>query len=188
MATMVSHLRPGLVLLAIFTLCLGGLYPAVVTGLVERGFHTQLDDSVIRDRSGRVVATSFATVVEDQPDYFWGRIQVAGQVDCDAGPAQPSPACAQALAQRTIRLRAGGAVDGKVPGDLVSFATSNRGAQISVAAAYFQVDRIARARHVGDAQIVNVIDDATHNAIYNTTKGLYVDVTELNVRLDGKLS
>ena len=46
---MMSHLRPALVLLGLFTLLTGLVYPAVVTGIAQVVFPAQANGSLVRE-------------------------------------------------------------------------------------------------------------------------------------------
>ncbi len=190
MSLVVAQLRPALCLIAVFTLALGVLYPAAVATAVKHGFTLQIEEGVVRDRSGRVLATAFSGGGEDRPQYFWGRIYGVDTVGCDAFAATAEPGrCHDAVAARRVAVLAADPLAGTaIPPELLDITRSNLPPNISLSAALYQAHRVAMARHISQQQVEAVIAAATHNAIYNTTRGLYVNVLELNLRLDGKLA
>lgn len=190
MSVILGHLRPAVALVAVFTLLLGVLYPAAVETVVRHSFTLQIEDGIVRDRSGHVLATAFSGPAEDRPQYVWGRIYGADTLGCDAFDTTPRPArCQRAVAARVAALHAADPEAGPaIPADLLMLTSSNLQPDISLAAAQYQAHRVAVSRHIAQQQVDAVIDAATHNAIYNTTQGLYVNVLEVNLRLDGKLA
>lgn len=183
-----SHMRPALVLMAVFSLALGVLYPAVVGAVVKYGFNLQIEEGVIRAPSGRVLATSFSGPAESRPQYFWGQIYSADTAGCPA-PGATGAACQRAVTARVAALHAADPdASGTIPSDLVTIASSNLQPDISLAAAQYQSHRVALARHIPEQQVDALIRASTRNSTYNTTQGLYVNVLELNLRLDGALA
>ncbi len=187
-STVVSHLRPGIVLLAIFAIVLGGAYPAIVGAMIEHGLAMQIANTEIRDPSGHLLASALSGPAEERPQYFWGRIYGPGTRACADAVGQEPNRCKQIRAARFKALRAGDPGTTSIPPELLIIASSNLTPEISVAAARYQAPRVARFRGLSLARVQAVIDASTRNSVYNTTKGLYVNVLELNLRLDGKLA
>ncbi len=50
---MLSHLRPALVSMGLFTVLLGLAYPLAVTGVAQAAFPAQANGSLVRDAKGR---------------------------------------------------------------------------------------------------------------------------------------
>ena len=75
---MLKHVRPALVLLALFTLLTGLVYPLAITGIGQAAFANQANGSpVVRD--GVVVGSSLIGQQFTRPEYFWGRPSAAGR-------------------------------------------------------------------------------------------------------------
>ena len=66
---MLKHLRPALVLLALFTLLTGIGYPLAMTGIGQAAFNSQANGSPIA-RDGMVVGSSLIGQQFTRPDYF----------------------------------------------------------------------------------------------------------------------
>lgn len=182
MPVILQSLRPGLVLLALLTAATGGVYPWLVRALTENGLNAQLDEAALRDRSGRIVATSLSGPGDEAPGHVWGRIRTADTVDCDA--KRDTPVCAAAITARLQALKAADPSAGPVPAELLAFDTDGLNPSIDIETARYQARRIARARHFSETQVDTLIEASAHNAIYNTTRGVTVNRLELNRRLD----
>lgn len=183
MPVILQSLRPGVVLLTALA-AMAGLYPLLVRTLTENGLNAQLDEATLRDRSGRIVATSLSGPMDENPGHVWGRIRTAATIDCDQ--ARDAPACAAAIDHRIEALKAADPAAGPVPPELLSFEGAGLDPAIGINAAHYQAPRIARARHMSEAQVNALIDSAARNAIYNTTRGITVNRLDINRRLDAQ--
>jgi len=180
-----AHVRAGVVLLTVFGVTFGLACPFVATVATERGLKLQIADATIRSRSGQVLATSLSGTAAERPGYFWGRIYQINTLAC----SRPTDglACAEAVARRRGLLtpNTGGTA---IPQELLDFSDSPLRTDIGLAAALYQVPRIAAVRGLPEARVAAIVRASVHNSIFNTTKGLYVNLLELNLKLDGKLS
>lgn len=50
---MLNHIRPAIVMIALFTGVLGVGYPLAVTGVAQAAFSDQANGSLVRDKAGR---------------------------------------------------------------------------------------------------------------------------------------
>mgnify|MGYP000420922216 CR=1 FL=1 len=182
MPVILQSLRPGLVLLAALA-TVGGLYPRLVQALAENGLNAQLDDAALRDPSGRIVATSLSGTMDETPGHVWGRIRTPATVDCDT--VRDNPACAAAITARLQALKAADPSAGPVPPDLLRFEGAGLDPDIGIDAARYQAPRIARVRRLTEAEVLTLINVSARNAVYNTTRGVYINRLDINRRLDG---
>lgn len=190
------HLRPTLVLLGLFTLLTGLVYPAVVTGLAQLVFPRQANGSLIA-RDGRVVGSALIGQPFDDPAYFWGRPSATGTFPYNAFNAEnltassgsnlgpTNPALLEAVQARLDALRAadpGNAT--RVPVDLVTASGSGLDPHISPAAAAYQSARVARARGLSMAQVEALLEDHTEGRTLGVLGEPRVNVLRLNLALD----
>jgi len=185
-------LRPAAVLLGLFTLVTGIVYPLVVTGVAQVAFREQANGSLIA-RDGRVVGSALIGQSFDDSRYFWGRPSATTPAPYDArastgsnlGPSNPS--LVASVEERTRALRAAHPEHAAqpVPVDLVTASGSGLDPDISPAAALFQVGRVARARGLREGRVRALV--AAHVA--GRSLGLLgeprVNVLRLNLALDG---
>ena len=154
-------IRPALVLLALFTLLTGVIYPVLVTGLARVFFPHQAGGSLLRDANGGVVGSALLGQQFSDPRYFWGRPSATGPAPYNAAASAASnqgplhPALHAAVTQRIAELRAANPeVQGAVPADLATASGSGLDPHISPEAARFQAARIAAARGWSTAEVL----------------------------------
>jgi K+-transporting ATPase ATPase C chain len=193
---MLSQLRPALVLLALFTLLTGLLYPLAVTGIAQVIFPAQANGSLILV-DGKAVGSELIGQQFDDPKYFWGRISATGTFPYNAFNAENltassgsnygplNPALIEAAQARIDALRAadpGNAAP--IPVDLVTASGSGLDPHISVAAALYQVPRVARARGLGEDAVRALVAQYTEGRQFGVLGEPRVNVLELNLALD----
>jgi K+-transporting ATPase ATPase C chain len=186
-----SAIRPALVLLALFTLLTGALYPAAVTAAAQLMFPSQANGSLI-EKGGSVVGSRLIGQAFSQPGHFWSRPSATGPVPYNAAASSGSnqgplnPALADAVKQRIEALRAADPGNtAPVPVDLVTASGSGLDPHISPAAALYQVGRVAKARGLDPAQVKQLVADHTDARTLGLLGEPRVNVLELNLALDG---
>jgi K+-transporting ATPase ATPase C chain len=190
MGLLKSLLRPSIVLLAIFTVLTGVLYPLTVTALAQVVFPEQANGSLIR-QGDRIVGSALIGQPFDDPRYFWGRPSATAPVPYNAaasaganlGPS--SPALLAAVQARVMALHAADPGNTQpIPVDLVTASASGLDPHISVAAALYQVSRVARARGMTDDAVHTLVEQATEGRQLGFLGEPRVDVLKLNLALD----
>ena len=198
---MLSHLRPALVLLLLFTLVTGVLYPLAVTGIAALAFPEQAAGSLIV-RNGAVVGSTLIGQWFGSDRYFHPRPSATTAAD----PADPTKTVAapynaaasagsnlgptsKALVDRVATDVAvyAGVAEG-IPADLVTTSGSGLDPHISPAAAERQVARVAQARKLPDERVRELVRDATEGRLFGIIGEPRVNVLQLNLALDGASS
>lgn len=185
-----SLVRPAIMLLLVFTVLLGLVYPAAVTGISRVVFHSQAEGSLVRD-GGRVVGSALIGQPFDDPRYFWGRPSATAPVPYNAAASSGSnlgpmnPALRDAVKARIAALDDADPSNMlPVPVDLVTASASGLDPDISPAAAYYQVPRVARARSISEARVKALVDTAIEPRALGFIGEPRVNVLLLNVSLD----
>jgi potassium-transporting ATPase KdpC subunit len=185
-----SEFRPALVLLLLFTLLTGVVYPLAVTLIARLAFPVQAEGSLIV-RDGRMVGSRLIGQSFDEPRYFWGRLSATSPVAYNGAASSGSnlgplnPALLDAARARIAALRtADPEARGAVPVDLVTASGSGLDPGISPAAAAFQVGRVARARGMAPDQVTALVRAHTKGRTWGVLGEPTVDVLTLNLALD----
>jgi len=189
-ADMRSQLRPAIVSLAIFTLLTGVLYPLVITGIAQVIFPHQANGSLVVN-NGQVVGSQLIGQQFDDPRYFWGRLSATSPYPYNAASSSGSnlapsnPALLDEVKARIAALQAADPVShAPIPVDLVTSSGSGLDPDISVAAALYQIPRVAKARGLSEDVVKAVVDQNTQGQQLGVLGEPRVNVLELNLALD----
>jgi K+-transporting ATPase ATPase C chain len=187
---MTAQLRPAIVTLALFTLLTGMLYPLAVTGLAQVLFPRQANGSLI-ERNGQVIGSELIGQAFDDPRYFWGRPSATAPFPYNAAASSGSnlgptnPALVDAVKSRIEALRkADPGNTAPIPVDLVTASGSGLDPHISVAAALYQVPRVARQRGLSEEQVRALVDKYTEGRQFGFLGEPRVNVLMLNLAID----
>jgi K+-transporting ATPase, C subunit len=185
-----TYLRPALVMLILLTLITGIAYPLLTTGLAQLLFPGAANGSLLY-RDDKAVGSALIGQNFTRADYFWGRPSATGDsaynplASAGSNLAATNPALDKAIAERAAQLRqANPAMSGPIPVDLLTASASGLDPQISIAAAQYQLARVAAARHLPPEQIAKLIEDNTDRATPNFMGESVVNVLKLNLALD----
>lgn len=176
---MLTHLRPALVLLALFTLLTGVVYPLAITGVAQLAFAHQANGSQIT-LGGQVVGSDLIGQGFANDQYFHPRPSMADYNAAASGGSNLGP-----LSQKLID-RVKGDVAGRmaVPADAVTTSASGLDPDISPANALSQVARVAVARGMAAADLTALVNDATEGRLFGLIGEPHVNVLRLNLALD----
>ena len=185
-------LRPALVLFLVLSLLTGLLYPLLPTGVAQAVFPHQANGSLI-ERDGQTVGSELIGQPFSQPGHFWSRPSATGPMAYNGGASSGSnlgpshPALAEAVQARIAALRAADPGNtAPVPVDLVTASASGLDPHISLAAARYQVARVARVRGLAPEQVNALVDQHTEGAWLGFMGEARVNVLTLNLALDAQ--
>jgi K+-transporting ATPase ATPase C chain len=185
---MKTQIRPALTMLLVFTVITGVIYPLVVTGIAQVVFPHQANGSLIVV-DGKTYGSELIGQQFDDPKYFWGRPSAAGynaaaSSGSNYGPMNPS--LEQVVQERINALHAADPENTlPIPVDLVTASGSGLDPHISVAAALYQVSRVASARGLDEAQVTSLVEKFTEGRQFWIFGEPRVNVLLLNLALDG---
>ena len=194
--------RPAVLLFLLLTILTGAAYPLAVTGIARLVFRDRAEGSLIT-RNGVAVGSSLVGQEFSDPKYFWGRVSATGPVPYTAFNADKSagssgsnlgptnPTLVGNIKARIDALRAADAAAGylrpageAIPVDLVTSSASGLDPHISLAAAEYQLPRVARATGSGEALVRSLLQRCAHSRQWGVLGEPVVNVLELNLALD----
>lgn len=192
---MLTHLRPALVLTALFTLLTGLAYPLAVTGISQAVLPRQADGSPVMGRDG-IVGSALIGQAFSSERYFHGRPSATTAPDPqDATKSIDSPYNAASSSgsnlgassrtlQEAVRARAQALGGGPQPADLVTASGSGLDPDITPAAALSQAGRVAKARGLAEDKVEELVRQQTSGRLLGVLGEPRVNVLALNLALD----
>lgn len=185
----------------ITTIVCGVIYPLAVTGISQLFFKDKANGSII-EVDGKQYGSKLLGQKFTGDKYLWGRVMYdntgtyqdeEGNALYYAGPSNLTPASEDYRSLITERVEAIKAsnpamINQKVPVDLVTGSGSGLDPHISVAAAMYQVDRIAKVRNISTEQVEDIINQYTTGKLLGVLGEKVVNVLEVNLALDGILN
>ena len=184
--SIVSSLR----MLAALTLLTGVAYPLATWGIAQLAFPAAANGSLVV-AGGKPIASSLIGQPFSDPRYFWSRPSATspmpynGAASSGSNQGPRNPALADAVRSRIEMLRAVDLSNGAaVPADLVTASASGLDPHISVAAAEFQLARVARARRLGVESVRAILEQNTEGRTFGLLGEPRVNVVLLNLALD----
>ena len=192
---MTSPIRPALVLFGALTVICGVLYPLAVTGVGNVAFPAQAAGSIV-EVNGKAIGSSLIGQSFSSPKYFWGRPSATGPMPNNGTGSSGSnlgplnPAQNDAVKGRIVALKAA-EPEGRpnplpVPVDLVTASASGLDPEISLAAAEYQVARVAAVRKLDTARVQALVDTLRKPQYLGFFGEPRVNVLALNLALDAE--
>ncbi len=188
---MFDYLKPAAVLLLLFTVLTGVVYPALVTGIAQLVFSEQANGSLLKDAKGQLIGSELLGQSFTSPAYFWGRpsatspnaYNAASSTGSNLGPT--NAALMDVIKDRIQALKnADPTNNALVPVDLVTASGSGLDPHITVAAANYQLKRVAAHRHLKEKQLSALIKTHAEDRQWFIFGEPRVNVLKLNVALD----
>jgi K+-transporting ATPase ATPase C chain len=197
---MLQHLRPAIVLVILFTILTGVIYPYAIWAVGAVIFPDRANGSLVRRADGTIVGSSLIGQVFTSDKYFHGRPSATNTPD----PKDPSKnidapynaansgasnygATSQALADRVKAdieaLRKEG-ITGPIPADAVTTSASGLDPDISPEFAALQIPRVAKARNLPEEKLRALVAAQTQGRLLGFIGEPRVNVLLLNLALD----
>ncbi len=182
-----SALRPAIVMTLLFALLLGIAYPLALTGIGQAVFPSQANGSLI-EQDGKPIGSALIGQGFASDRYFHPRPSAAGKgYDGLASSGSNFGPTSKALVERVeqdIKSNQTASPGRPVPSDLVTASASGLDPHISPDAAFYQIDRVAKARGLAPAQIHDLVQQSVEQPILGFLGEPRVNVLEINRRLD----
>jgi len=184
---MTSTLKVAIRFTLITAVTLGLVYPMVTTGIAHLLWRDKADGQMIT-RQGHVIGSAIIGQSFTSDSYFHGRPSEAGN-GYDAANSSGSN-LAQSNKKLIDRIEGDVAAYQKsapgqaVPIDLVTASASGLDPDITPAAALYQVQRVAEARHMSDDTVRRLVMAHIEGRQFGILGEPRVNVLELNLALD----
>ncbi|MBL0320187.1 MAG: potassium-transporting ATPase subunit KdpC [Alphaproteobacteria bacterium] len=188
---MLQTFRQAALMLIVLTVICGGLYPALVTGIAKTLFPNQAEGSMIKDGNGKVIGSPFIGQHFTNPTYFWGRLSATSPVPYNSAASSGSNLSIGSgdlmknVQARVDALRLADPNNHEpVPVDLVTASASGLDPHISIAAANYQIKRVATARGISEEYVKKMVALHTEGRTLGILGEPVVNVLLLNLALD----
>lgn len=193
----VRQLRPAIILTLVLTVILGIIYPVVTTGVAQVLFPSQANGSIVTV-NGERIGSKLIGQYWTQPQYFHGRPSATNNLQGTPAPYEADnsggsnlgPTNAQLVTTVQQRIAALKKENPEVPpgtpipADLVEASASGLDPDISVAATYYQIPRIAKARGLSQATVQQLVNEHIEGRFLGLFGEPRINVLELNLALD----
>jgi potassium-transporting ATPase KdpC subunit len=177
-------------MIILLTITTGLLYPLVVTGLAQLLFPGKANGSIIV-KDGNTLGSELIGQPFSDPKYFWGRLSATGPFAYNAAASSGSnygPINQAYLDGVKKRIQVLKAVDSSniqpVPADLATASGSGLDPHISIAAALYQLPRVARTRNLNQDLLRSLVTQYTEGRQLGFLGEPRVNVLKLNLALD----
>lgn len=193
MKDLIAELRASIAATLLLAVLCCGIYPVAVWAVGQGLFSDKANGSMVRF-NGKVVGSALIGQGFAGPAYFHPRPSAAGQGydavhsgGTNLGPT--SKKLIEDVKQRVADYRAGNGLssDTPVPADAVMSSASGLDPHISVRNALLQAARVAKARGIGEKDVLAKVEAHTEGRTLGFLGESRVNVLTLNLSLDGKM-
>ncbi|MDP3705525.1 MAG: potassium-transporting ATPase subunit KdpC [Legionellaceae bacterium] len=185
-----QQVKIAFVLMMILTALTGFVYPMFVTAIAHVCFPWQANGSLI-EQQGKMIGSQWIGQSFSSMDYFWGRPSATtlypynGIASSGSNSGPSNPIFLATVHERVHQLRETGRhMNALVPVDMVTASGSGLDPEISPAAAFYQVPRLAIARGLSEEVIKRLIRTQIQSRTYGFLGEPRVNVLQLNRALD----
>jgi potassium-transporting ATPase KdpC subunit len=196
--SLLRQLRPAILLTLLLAAIVGIIYPLATMGVGQALFPSQANGSLVVV-NGKPVASKLIGQYWTQPQYFHGRPSETLNLQGTPAPYQANNSggsnlgptnsvLIQTVQQRIAALKKENpdvAPGTPIPADLVTGSASGLDPDISVAAVYYQIPRVAKARHMSQAAVQRIVDQHITGRFLGLFGEPRINVLDLNLALDG---
>jgi potassium-transporting ATPase KdpC subunit len=187
---MFKAFTPALLLLLVMSVLTGVLYPLAITAIAQVAFPYRANGSLLEE-DGRIVGSALIGQTFTDPKYFWSRPSATVPIPYNAASSAGSnlgpnnPALLDAVRARIAALLAADPANSAlIPVDLVTASASGLDPHISLAAAEYQVIRVAEVRHLKKQAVRELVVRCSEGRALGLLGTPRVNVVQLNIALD----
>lgn len=171
----------------ILTFLTGIAYPLFITGIAQIFMKQKADGNLVVFQNKEVGAKNIGQKF-DSDKYFWGRPSFHNYDPMQSGGSNLGPTSAKLkkmVEERQQKILKSHPVDKKkIPAELLFASGSGLDPHISIETAYFQMERIARARKKQTKEIRDIIDRMIIHRSFGVLGEPCINVLLMNKELD----
>ena len=189
-----TSLRPTITILSLMTILFGFVYPFVTTLTVQTLFPEKTQASLIKDKNGQIIGSKLIGQPFSKAKYFWGRLSATAPIPYNASASTGfnlGSASSVLLNNVKTRIDLLKLVDPDniktIPVDLVTASASGLDPEISIAAAEYQIARVAKSRSLDENIVREIVSRFTSEKQFGILGESRVNVLQVNLALDGKI-
>jgi K+-transporting ATPase ATPase C chain len=183
-----KQLRTAFLILVVFSILFGVVYPLVMTGIAQLFFSHRANGSMITS-NGRIIGSKLIGQQFLSPTYFHSRpsdcgYNAASSSSANFGPSNPE--LFKQVRERINQVRAENEIADTVlvPADLVLASGSGLDPEISPQSAFLQVSRIAKSRNLPIELVRQLVVNKTKQPFIGVFGQPRVNVLTLNIAID----
>lgn len=169
------------------TLLTGILYPLLITAIAQLTMKHKADGDFIASKN-KIVGAMLIGQKFESDKYFWGRPSAIDYNPIPSGGSNLGPTSAalkKAVEERKAKIQKGhSSGNDNIPAELLFASGSGLDPHISVGAAYFQMERVAKARGLENKNLKELIDSHITRQGFGLLGEGYVNVLVLNKAMD----
>lgn len=171
------------------TMLTGVMYPLLITGVAQLVFTQPANGSLVM-KGDMVIGSELIGQFFHSSGYFWGRPSATAPRPYDGSSSSASqlslsnPALTHRMDEHITLLQQHHHQAGSVPVDLLTTSASGLDPHISPEAAYWQVQRVATARHLSAQVVYDLVTTRVEGPTWGILGEPRVNVLLLNLALD----
>jgi len=183
-----QQIKSAVITFIVLTILTGIIYPLIVFGFGQVFASYEANGSLVTV-NGKIIGSTLIGQSFTDNKYLWGRPSATGDHPYNplaSGGANLGPSNPDLLNAVTDRVNTLGAnAINPAPIDLVTSSGSGLDPDVSIASAYFQIKRIAKARGISEDSVENIINKNAKYPLLGFIGEPRVNVLEVNIALDG---
>jgi potassium-transporting ATPase KdpC subunit len=185
-----KQLKTTLLFMVISTILFGGMYPGLITAILQSGFSHKSNGSLVIFQS-QAIGSELIGQAFTNPKYFWGRPSATSPLPYDPAVSSGSnfspanPKLLSLINQRVEELRKYNPSNTmRIPVDLITSSASGLDPHISISSARYQIQRVAKARNILPEKVNHLIERQIIERKIGFIGEPCVNVLMLNLALD----
>jgi K+-transporting ATPase ATPase C chain len=185
---MKKEIIPSLLLTIVCIVFFSGVYPAIIWGMAQLAPNKGEGILIKDENNGKYYYENIGQKFTDDK-YFWSRPSAVNYNAAGSGGSNKSPDNPEYLVQvqatiDTFIKHNPGIRNADIPSDIVTASGSGLDPDISIAAAFVQVPRIARVRKMPENTVRTIVSNNIEKPLCGLLGPEKINVLKLNIALD----